>query len=318
MPELAELQGWLQARVTGGLWGEAADAGEVVVASAALGAGERVAIYARSYVARLAECLRAEFPVLRAMVGDQVFNLFAGGYLSAHPPTSYSLYDLGAGFPDWLEETRPRVEGPQAALPLLPPSLARLERAIAESGRAQGPEAGGPGVADPAGLVFLPGARLSVPATMRLLQLPFDFRPALAAARSGEALRPPPLSDTLMAVARSHYAVRAHVLEPWAFAWLATLGEQDGDVQRAIRASGEDAARVMTALTVWLPFAIEAGLVAGPAVSATSGSLIPPKAAHPRGSGDPSRMPSRTQSEGRDVDHGNSAHSSHGSPLPRG
>ena len=264
MAELAELQAWLQARVTGGLWGEAADAGEVVVASVALGAGERVAIYARSYVARLAECLRAEFPVLRAMVGEQVFNLFAGGYLSAHPPTSYSLYDLGAGFPDWLEATRPRVEGPQSALSRLPPSLARLERAMAEAGRAEGPE-GGDGGADPAGLAVLPGARLSVPATVRLLELPFDFRPALAAVRAGEAPQPPPLSDTLMAIARSRYVLRAHVLEPWSYAWLAALAASDGDVQRAAQAAGAiegSAGRVLARLTTWLPFAFEAGLVA--------------------------------------------------------
>ena len=59
-------------------------------APSALPADDRLDIYARSYVMRLAECLRAEFPVLRALIGEPVFDLFSGGYLSARPPSSPS------------------------------------------------------------------------------------------------------------------------------------------------------------------------------------------------------------------------------------
>src|SRR6185437_1399595 len=93
-PALAELQRWLQARVTAGVWDLPEDpadgplaaevvAGEVVAGSVVAGSGAlspraRLAIYAKSYVLRLAECLRAEFPVLAAMIGDEVWGLFAG------------------------------------------------------------------------------------------------------------------------------------------------------------------------------------------------------------------------------------------------
>ena len=105
---LGTLQTWLLGRITAGLWApgevafEGASAEAMIRSSNVLSADERLGIYAASYVSRLAECLRAEFPVLRLLVGDQVFNLFAGGYLSARRPSSYSLYDLGAGFPDYL------------------------------------------------------------------------------------------------------------------------------------------------------------------------------------------------------------------------
>src|ERR1700722_3025480 len=139
---LADLQAWLQGRITAGVWDLPEDpavgplAAEVVAGEGLLAPRARLAIYAKSYVLRLAECLRAEFPVLAAMVGPEVFNLFAGAYLGAHPSRSASLYDLGAGFADYLAATRPPgADGPLAALPA---DLARLERAIAECGRAAG------------------------------------------------------------------------------------------------------------------------------------------------------------------------------------
>ena len=144
---LADLQAWMLTRVTAGSWGQhliATDgvrAGELVRESPALSADDRLDIYARSYVLRLAECLQAEFPVLRALIGRQTFDLFAGGYLSARPPRSPSLYDLGDGFADYLDATRPQPRSGSGSLEALPASLARLERAVSESSRARGPRA---------------------------------------------------------------------------------------------------------------------------------------------------------------------------------
>jgi hypothetical protein len=271
---LADLQAWLQARVTAGVWDlpeDAADgplAAEVVAGSGALAPRARLAIYAKSYVLRLAECLRAEFPVLAAMIGDEVFNLFAGAYLGARPSRSTTLYDLGAGFAGYLAATRPPGVagsdlGPLAALPA---DLARLERAIAEAGRAEGLEGAPPGApVDAPTLLLQPGARLRTPATLQLLELGFDFTEALAAHRAGEHPAPPPPSPTLVAVARRRYAVRAHVLEPWAFAWLGAV-QAGADVQAAsaaaAAASGRPAGEVLASLLFWLPTAADAGFVA--------------------------------------------------------
>ena len=267
---LAELQGWLQARVTAGLWDLPEDpaagplAAEVVVGSGPLAPRARLAIYAKSYVLRLAECLRAEFPVLAAMVGNEVFNLFAGAYLGARPSRSPTLYDLGAGFADYLAATRP--PGADDALATLPADLARLERAIAESGRAAGLERDPPAPPlDATMLLIQPAARLRVPGTVRLLRLGFDFAEALAAHRAGTRPSPPPAQPTLAAVARRRYAVGVHVLEPWAFAWLEALAASGGDVHAATRtaaqACGREPGELLASLLLWLPGATEAGLV---------------------------------------------------------
>lgn len=268
---LADLQAWLQGRITAGVWDLPDDpaagplAAEVVAGTGPLAPRARLAIYARSYVLRLAECLRAEFPALAALVGPEVFNLFAGAYLGARPSRSASLYDLGAGFADYLAATRPPgAAGPLAALPA---DLARLERAIAESGRAAGLEAEPPRAPlDPAALLLQGAARLRTPATLRLLRLGFDFTDALAAHRAGERPVPPPAQPTLVAVARRRYAVRVHVVDPWAFAWLQALMRHDGDVGAATRlaaeACGRPTSELLASLLVWLPTAEEVGFIA--------------------------------------------------------
>ena len=205
--------------------GNTTDLRDIVRGSSALPAEARIAIYARSYVLRLIECLREEFPVLRGFVGDQVFDLFAGAYIAGRPSQSYSLYQLGAGFADFLEATRPADCGGPGALEAIPANLARLERAIAEAQRASGIEtAPEPDLPLDTLVQVLPGSRLRLPDTVRLLHLDFDFADTLSAARRGERAGTPPTRATYIAVARSNYRVRVHALEPARFAWLQAIG----------------------------------------------------------------------------------------------
>lgn len=118
--DLRALQSWMLAAITTGAAPDAA----VHVRDAA---PDRLGVYARGYSARLHGALRATFPTVLALTGDQVFALFATAYLQAHPPTSYSLFDLGAGFPDFLDDTCPANAGPAGALPA---SAARLDLAV--------------------------------------------------------------------------------------------------------------------------------------------------------------------------------------------
>src|SRR5260221_992636 len=113
-PEWAALQEWLLGQIIGdgAPRGEkSATAGldlhDVVRGSMSVLPDQRLAIYARSHARRLIECLREEFPTLRLFVGDQVFDLFAGAYIANRPSRSHSLYDLGAGFAEFLDATRP-------------------------------------------------------------------------------------------------------------------------------------------------------------------------------------------------------------------
>ena len=72
----------------------------MVVGGGPLAPLARLAIYAKSYGLRLAECLRAELPVLAAMVGPRCSTFFAGSLPRQARPSRApaSLYDLGAGF----------------------------------------------------------------------------------------------------------------------------------------------------------------------------------------------------------------------------
>src|SRR5688572_30115349 len=80
---------------------------EVVAAKRDLSAQKRLNIYTSGYVARLLECMRADFPALRRFVGEPVFDAFAKAYIVTEPSHSPSLFDLGAGFPRFLDQTKP-------------------------------------------------------------------------------------------------------------------------------------------------------------------------------------------------------------------
>lgn len=276
MTDLSTLQIWMQAVVGGDAWSldeaiaAAADYGvdceTAIVGSERLSAKQRLEIYVVSYRARLIECLRAEFPVLRRFVGDQVFDLFAGAYLGAHPPSSYTLFDLGVGFADFLEATRPQPHDGRGTLDALPASLARLERALAESERALGVEARADALALPLfDILYLHALRVKTPESLKLLQLDFDFSGLLADAAAERPPGMPLVADTPVAVARSRYRVRAHKLEAWSFAFLRRLGAQGCGVPEAIADVASELGAAPDALgarvLAWLPFAFDAGFV---------------------------------------------------------
>ena len=223
---------------------------------------QRLAIYAGGYLQRLLECLRAEFAALRALVGEQVFELFARGYLAATPSKSYSLYDLGAGFSGYLEATLPPEAEPFDRLPC---ELARLERARVESHRAAGPETD-PAHAglDPVDLFMTPGARVRLPETVRLLRVSYALADVLAAAGRGDRPDPPAARPALYAVARSHYRVRVHELPPGPFGFLQACAD-GADVQAAVAAAalatGQPVGALWADLLAWAPWAIETGLL---------------------------------------------------------
>lgn len=143
MRELEVIQRWMQAVIThpGGVvagmdstearWAIPVgpnDVESVVTRSRLLSAVDRLEIYARAYYARLIECLRAEFPVLVHALGEDLFAEFAVGYLERYPSRSYTLNLLGAGFPRYLDETRPSNDSWAEVVV----DLANLELAVAE------------------------------------------------------------------------------------------------------------------------------------------------------------------------------------------
>jgi hypothetical protein len=243
MTGLAELQRWMQDAIVAG-----SDAGarDHVRTGNRLTAEARIGIYASGYRLRLIECLRGEYPLLAALAGPTAFELFALGYIEAHPSRSYTLYDFGADFADWLEARRP--PGPATSAQAIPAALARIERAKSEVARAHGVE--GVETEDAPFLDTLLGLDTRLwrcPDSVRLLALPFDFTPTLAPRNAGSAPALPLPHPSLLAVARRDYRVDCHTLEPAQHDWLAGLPAEGGPADPRLAA--------------WLPRAIAAGLV---------------------------------------------------------
>jgi len=274
---LSLLQHWMKTVVTerGGLEEKlraatrlhGLSAEDVVAESGGLDAHERLGIYARGYVLRLLECMRADFPALRGFVSDAVFDAFARAYIITRPPGSPSLYELGAGFPRFLEETKPKDRLPEPGLGAmldLPAELARLERARAEVMRAQGTED------DPAAEPLTPlevfGAELALQATpcLRLLELKFPLVEFVRGADCGERPEPPAPRRTFTAVGRANYRVFTEEIAPWQFAFLMACERPTpvyAAVQAAAQESGEEPGRMLASAAVWLPVAFEFGFL---------------------------------------------------------
>ena len=176
------------------------------------------------------------------------------------------MFDLGAGFADYLEDTRPQPVGPPGSPDAVPAALARLERARLESGRAPGVETDPDHtLVDPVVVMTNPGLTVRTPASLRLLRSEFALADVLAAADRGDPPPVPLASPTDYAVARSHYRVVVHVLPaPWQHAFLAACGTAGTSLDRAVAASadatGLSADEVWTSVFAWLPRAVNAGM----------------------------------------------------------
>jgi hypothetical protein len=287
LPELAELQAWFLTVMTapGGV-----DAGLALahsrfgLAGTALlrpGRGERsgLQLHADGYMLRLLDCLRCDFPVLRRAMGGELFDFFARAYVWRHPPRAPSLYALGAGFADFLQQSQPTRQSedpppPQAALLRLPVDLARLERACAEAGRAPGLEGRAPSAAPFELLPLLLGQAMELrlaPCT-RLLALSFPLHAWWDAASrlEDEAPLPPTPTPTLepqpcfLAVARLHYRISLHPLQAWQYHYLDAARTQTAAhscAMHAARQASLPAGQVLADALLWQATACAAGML---------------------------------------------------------
>lgn len=98
---------------------------DFVLPSKTLSPRERLDIYSRSYFARLEECLVADFPVVKALLGERRFHGLVHDYVEAHPPSSWTLARLGDEMPTFLAKRR--------GVSKLVRDVARLERAMSEA-----------------------------------------------------------------------------------------------------------------------------------------------------------------------------------------
>jgi hypothetical protein len=273
--DLGQIQRWMQAAImhpAGVAEGVASaearshidvgpdEAETVVTRSRALTALERLAIYGYAYYARLLECLREEFPVLKHALGEELFDAFAAEYLQQYPSRSYTLFQLGTNFPRFLEETRPDREGKGNAGPDWPDFLidvAALELSFNEV--FDGPGVEGEHLLGAEQLRAISPERLlearlvGVPC-LRLLALRYPVHKYFAAVRRQEEPDLPGPAETFLAVTRRRYVVRHYELSPAAYQLLHALlaGESVGQaIGRAVEAAGPDLDRLPDNLWTW-------------------------------------------------------------------
>jgi hypothetical protein len=116
---------------------EAADDGSSVGTIAAsyispndrLSSFERLEIYNRQYWFRLISAVSEDFPTLNAMLGPRRFDPLILAYLNENPSMSWTLRDLGAKLPNFLE-SHPEFAGRRHRLAV---DVARLEWAYVDA-----------------------------------------------------------------------------------------------------------------------------------------------------------------------------------------
>jgi hypothetical protein len=242
--ELDRLQRWMQSIVThpGGVSSGVAsgdarknidinleDIESIVAPSATLSGQERLAIYCRSYHARLLECFREMFPALFRALGEELFNLFALDYLQRHPPQSYTLDHLADAFAEYLAETRPGAKaspGEREDWPDFICELASLEWNFLKIYDGPGVE-GRPSpraqelLSIPVERVF--EVRSVLAACLRLFSLRYPVHRFMLAVRRGENPEIPALSPTFVAATRLEYRVKLHELSAPQYLFLKAL-----------------------------------------------------------------------------------------------
>ncbi|KRB31729.1 MULTISPECIES: DUF2063 domain-containing protein [Mesorhizobium] len=88
---------------------------------------KRFAVYRNNVVVGLTEALRAAYPAVVRIVGDEFFDAIAGIFLRRSPPATPVLLEYGAGFPEFL-----RGFPPAATVPYLS-DVACIERSFTEA-----------------------------------------------------------------------------------------------------------------------------------------------------------------------------------------
>lgn len=206
---------------------EAAEIETLVNRSRAQDSIERLRVYGNAYYARLIECMAGEFPATQTALGEEAFGGFVMGYLQVSPSTSYTLGELGRGFPDYLFNSRPprEIEGPDWADFLI--ELATLELTYSEVFDGPGEEQMELLKADDL-LSIAPekwgDARLQTAPSLRMLKFQFPVQEYASAVRhqQQEATVPQP-QETRLAINRRDYIVRRRPLPELAFAILEQL-----------------------------------------------------------------------------------------------
>lgn len=98
-----------------------------ILPSRRLDSAARFGIYQQAYRARLAEFLSNDYPVLRAIVGDEAFGELAAAYVDATPSQHRNARWYGTALPDFMRQHEPWNTARALS------DLANFERALADT-----------------------------------------------------------------------------------------------------------------------------------------------------------------------------------------
>jgi len=111
---LRETQEWLVRAIADDP--EGIDAASVVTPSRSLDAAQRLYVYQSGYLARLVECLRDDYPVLAASMGDEAWETLCREYVERHPSRSPNLNAFGRHMASLLRDLDRAFEADLATL----------------------------------------------------------------------------------------------------------------------------------------------------------------------------------------------------------
>ncbi|WP_242889638.1 HvfC/BufC N-terminal domain-containing protein [Actinomadura litoris] len=260
-PPLDAAQQWLLHAVTTPS-ASAEQAGAMLAGTDGLDAARRLEIYRVGYRRRLLSTMRHMHPALRELLGPDLFDVFAAGYLDAHPPRAYTLARLGERFAAYLEEQRPDRDlpaGEREPWADLMVDLVRYERLFAEVYDGPGTEEEPP-APWPTGL---PDRVRGAPG-VRLLRACAPVHEYHSAVRRGARPAPPAFVPSRIVVFRRNYRVVTASPPADAFTLLEALMGGAPPEQASVRA-GLDPADARRQLRRWLAQRWITALPASPA-----------------------------------------------------
>jgi hypothetical protein len=179
---------------------------------------KRFAVYRNNVVVSLVNALRAKFPAIERIVGDEFFAAMARVFVTAHPPRSKILHTYGDDFGDFIAAFEPAAELPYLA------DVARLEAARTRAYHAQDAQPLAPAAfsnIDPQSVGTL---RLTLHPSLRVLRSPHPVV-TIWAMNAGEIELGPIDLDTAedALVLRPYLEVTVHGLPPGSAAFLEAL-----------------------------------------------------------------------------------------------
>lgn len=125
--KLSELQAMFQEAVLAGIEPDDAPILESVKNSRRADRTTLFGVYVNAYHVRLAEFLVADYPALRALVGEDAFDALAAAYIAAEPSRHRNARWYTTRLPDFMRESEDWRDNDRAI------DLALLERALTDS-----------------------------------------------------------------------------------------------------------------------------------------------------------------------------------------